>query len=309
MGLDERERWLERVAAIRRHRRGGERAPHKPLLVLLALGQLSSTGSSELTWSAVEDRLGRLLRDYGPPRPTSPAYPFRRLANDQGLWVVETATGEDPGENVGRLRDLQATGRFDPEFEAALRADPGLGVLIARSLLEQNWPPTLHDEIARACGLDLDRAEAGLVAERLAADRERAERRRRDPLFRSRVLTAYEYRCAFCGFDGRLDTVAVGLDAAHIRWWAHDGPDELDNAVCLCTIHHRLLDLGVLGISAEHEVTVSRHFIGHSEAAEHYVLRLVGAPVREPQPGEPAPADDHLGWHAEQVFRAPARVR
>lgn len=40
----------------------------------------------------------------------------------------------------------------------------------------------------------------------------------RDPAFRPEVLEAYEYCRAFCGYDGWLSGVAVGLDAAHVRW-------------------------------------------------------------------------------------------
>ncbi len=46
---------------------------------------------------------------------------------------------------------------------------------------------------------------------------------RRDRAFREQVMVAYEYRCAFCGYDGRLRNAAVGLDAAHVQWWAFDG--------------------------------------------------------------------------------------
>ncbi len=35
--VDLRDEWLDRVASIRRWSRGGERAPHKPLLLLHAL--------------------------------------------------------------------------------------------------------------------------------------------------------------------------------------------------------------------------------------------------------------------------------
>jgi hypothetical protein len=34
---------------------------------------LAATGSSQLRWSVVEQRLGRLIADYGPPSKTSPA--------------------------------------------------------------------------------------------------------------------------------------------------------------------------------------------------------------------------------------------
>jgi putative restriction endonuclease len=98
------------------------------------------------------------------------------------------------------------------------------------------------------------------------------------------------------------------LDAAHVQWWAFDGPDTVDNGLCLCSFHHKLLDRGVLGITPEHEVAVSSHFVGRGRAAEELVLRLVGQPLLEPQRGQPLPADGHIGWHVGQVFRPPARV-
>ena len=55
------------------------------------------------------------------------------------------------------------------------------------------------------------------------------------------MLLAYEYRSAICGLDGQLFRQAVGIDAAHIRWWAADGPDEVGNALALCSLHHKLL--------------------------------------------------------------------
>jgi putative restriction endonuclease len=39
------------------------------------------------------------------------------------------------------------------------------------------------------------------------------------------VLTAYEFRCAVCGFDVRLGAASIALDAAHIRWRQAGGPD------------------------------------------------------------------------------------
>jgi putative restriction endonuclease len=174
--------------------------------------------------------------------------------------------------------------------------------LIARALLDENFPESVHDDICAAVGLDIEGLE-------IEAARARAARlRRRDPRFRQLVLVAYEYRCAMCGYDGRLDTETVGLDAAHVRWWAFDGPDSIDNALCLCGFHHKLLDRGVLGVTTDHRVAVSSHFVGRGRAAEDLVLRLVGEPLNEPQRGQPLPAEDHVSWHTEQVFRAPARA-
>jgi putative restriction endonuclease len=293
---------------MRQHQRtNGERSPHKPLLLLYALGQLAA-GRDAHPWVDAQEPLADLLDTYGPPNPIHPNYPFRRLANDDGLWVVTTrSAGPLPSDASGRqLRDADAIGRLSDEFVAALRADPALVVLIARYLLEDNWPSSLHDDIASAVGLDLDSAEASIVRGRLAEDL----RRRRDATFRSRrrILIAYEYRWALCGYDGWLDRSAVGLEAAHIQWWSADGPDTVDNGLCVCSLHHVLFDSGVLGLSEDMRINVSKRFVARAPAGERLVLDLAGRDVRQPQAGDDRPALDRITWHATQVFRSPARL-
>ena len=123
-----------------------------------------------------------------------------------------------------------------PDSAHDLEADPHLLAGVVRAILDANFPATLHGDILAAVGLDLEADELAPVATTGQSAR------RRDPTFRERVLTAYEYQCAVCGYDGQLLREAVGLEAAHIRWWAADGPDEVDNAVALCSLHHKLLD-------------------------------------------------------------------
>jgi putative restriction endonuclease len=296
---DDHDVWLDRVNRIRRWSRGSERAPHKPLLLLYAIGRLQRTGSSRMRYTDAEADLQRLLDTYGPPdRSTTPAYPFHHLRTD-GLWVVE-ADEPDPGASPSALRE-RASGYLEPSFEAALRSDRELAVVIAQSLLDANFPASLHQDICTAAGLDLDVSgpPAALVA---------VEARPRDPEFRRTVLMAYEYRCAMCGYDGLLEGHAVALDAAHIQWRAHAGPDTVENSLCLCSLHHKLLDTGVLGVTEDYSVAVSRRFVGRSRVADELVLRLVGRELLEPQPGHPPPATDHVTWHADQVFRSPARI-
>ena len=308
--LVERARWLDLVLSVKQWSKGGKRAPHKPLLMLYALGRLQRTGSSASTYVEADELLGRLLVDFGSPRqkPTT-AHPFVRLANDHAgaLWTVSDEGGvafDEPRDTKGWLRDHRATGSFETRFERALLADPGLVALVGRALLEEHFAPSLHEDICTAAGLDLETAERELVASRV---RELAARRR-DPEFRRQVLAAYEFRCAMCGYDGRLGADAVGLDAAHIRWWAFDGPDTVDNGLCLCSFHHKMLDRGVLGVDDSHRVTVSEQFVATGPSAGVLVFDLLGRPIHEPQRGKPSPADDHLTWHLTQVFRGPSRI-
>lgn len=294
--------WIDRVGGLRRWTRKGVRAPHKPLLLLYALGSYQRDSEGELRYSAVEEDLKRLLVEYGPSHPTTPAYPFHHLVSD-GVWEVRTDQGPgSPGSAVGTLRSSGATGRLASELRAALAEEPALLGRMARVLLDDHFPSSLHGDLCEAAGLDLEHAEtaAGIGAAGMA-------RRQRDRQLRERILTAYEFQCAFCGYDGALGASTVGLEAAHVRWWSHGGPDEIDNGLCLCSLHHKLFDKGVLGLGEDQRVLVSQRFVGRSEASRRYVLALAGRPVIGPQPGLPPVADEHRDWHVQQVFHGAPR--
>lgn len=288
--------WLERVQRIRTWARGAERAPHKPLLLLFVLGHLQRTGSSAVSFAELERPLAELLREYGPPRAAHhPELPFFHLQTD-GIWAVTS----DPGTLVvprrRHLLDRHAVGRLVPEFEAALTQSPRLLASIARAILDANFPESIHEDICEEVGLDLS------VLEAARPDRPR------DPDFRRSVLLAYEYRCAVCGYEGRMQGAPVALDAAHVRWRAGGGPDRVDNGLSLCSIHHKLLDHGAIGLTDDHRVLVSQHFIAHSTAAVAMVHRFAGAALLPPQPGQAPIAATHVAWHRDQVFKAPARA-
>ncbi|MGW5973334.1 phosphorothioated DNA-binding restriction endonuclease [Streptomyces sp. NPDC055186] len=290
--------WAERAAELRQWSRGGVRAPHKPLLLLYALGRFQEDADGELAYSAVEEDLKRLLVEYGPPRPTTPAYPFHHLTGD-GVWEVRSDRGaSSPGTGVRELRATHAAGRLVPELRVALRREPSLLGRMARVLLDANFPPSLHGELCEAVGLELEPAEATRLT---------AVRRQRDRRMRELVLTAYEHRCAFCGYDGRIGSVPVGLEAAHVRWWALDGPDDVDNGLCLCALHHKLFDKGVLGVGEGHRILVSQRFVGHGGAARAQVTELSGRPLVGPQPGTAPVAAPHRAWHLTQVFQGAPR--
>jgi putative restriction endonuclease len=72
-----------------------------------------------------------------------------------------------------------------------------------------------------------------------------ALRRARDRQFALRVTQAYEGRCAVCG-------VELGLVvAAHIDPVEADGPDVVNNGICLCPNHHRAFDGHLLDIDED----------------------------------------------------------
>jgi putative restriction endonuclease len=290
----EAEALLGRFASLRQHQRDGQRSPHKPLLVLLALGRLAADGSSALSWSACEQTLAELIAEFGPPsrtgRAQSAAYPFTRLRSD-GVWVLDQDVQMD---RVGPLADGHVTGQFEPSVESALRADPALAQSVARSLVLSNFPETIAPDVLEAAGLD----PADVLG---SADGMPAAPRRRSQQWRSAVLQAWDRQCAFCGYDGQLAGATAGIDAAHVRWFTFDGPDSLDNGLALCSLHHKLFDLGVLGLDLRLQVQVSAAFSARTSAGRA-VYDLHGLPLR-PRPGTLVPAARHLEWHHREVFK------
>jgi putative restriction endonuclease len=296
--------WLEQTARLRQWSAGGVRAPHKPLLLLYALARFQQDPDGEPRYSAVERALADLLAEYGPGHRTSPAYPFHHLVND-GVWEVHTSHGPgSPGTGVRELRASGATGRLAESLRGSLRRDPSLLPRMARVLLDRHFPPSLHEDLCQAVGLAVDPAELAALPGAPGAPGSR----RRDARMRELILTAYEYRCAFCGYDGRIGTVPVGLEAAHVRWWAFEGPDELGNGLGLCSLHHKLFDRGVLGLTDEDTVMVSQRFVTGSPAGRQ-VIDLAGRPLLGPQTGAERVHARHRAWHAEQVFHGLPRPR
>jgi putative restriction endonuclease len=182
---------------------------------------------------------------------------------------------------------------FTSEVQAALTADPQLVTRIAAAILAEHFPESYHEDLLDAVGLTL---ETGVT-----------QHRTRDPKFRQRVLTAYEYRCAVCGFDVRLGSVSIALDAAHIRWHQAGGPDVECNGLALCVLHHKTFDLGAFTVS-DGVLLISDQANGTTGFTES-LMSYHGKAIHLPQHPDWKPAPKHLEWHGREVFKGTARHR
>ena len=295
-------------------RSGDSRAPHKPLLLLLALGRVSRNEPRLASYGAVvELELTKLLERFGRPRVTHhPEQPYCRLPKD-GLWEIpgiEALPVTRSGTvSIPALRET--VGGFPEPAHELLCENPALLEDAVRAILDSHFPPSLHEDIRDAIGLPDYLSDTAQVEDPWAAKGPQLKEtptRIRDPRFRHRVLRAYERRCAVCGFDVRVEDQLLGLEAAHIKWHAAGGPDWVSNGLALCSFHHKALDVGALGLdAADDEVTVliSSEVNGQS-AAVRQLLDFRGAPLRAPRKPEPVPSPDFVDWHRREVFREPA---
>lgn len=278
--------------------RGSERAPHKPLLVLHALGQLSRGGPNSIAFRDLAPKLTELLKEFGPTRQSyHPEYPFWRLQND-GVWIVDDAdklerrTGQTDIPKR-ELLDKDVHAHFTNEIAQRLERDPSLVADVALRLLDGHFPVSIHQDILDAVGLDLNLTE-------------NVTRRKRDPAFRGRILTAYEYACAVCGFDVRLGSQIMGLEAAHIQWHQAGGPDEEPNGLALCSLHHKAFDLGAFTIHPDRVLLVSEQAHGQ-RGFDELLMKFHGQPIRSPQRESYLPNGVYLDWHEREVFKRPPR--
>lgn len=307
-----RQRFLEILDGITTWKRGDRRAPHKPLLLLLALGRLSRGETDRFApYDWYHDELLRLLAAYGPWRASyKPHMPFWRLRRDD-LWEIPEAdalrrAGKERGGDVAPrwLREFGAQGGFPTPVFDLLASDPELVESAANRILAGHFPEGLHDEIR-----DAVRLESPLLAAE-EPEQYTAVRMPRDPAFRRAVITAYERRCAVCGFDVRLDDRLLGIEAAHIRWHAYGGPDCVPNGLALCILHHRALDGGAIGLrgaGGSYRLIVSSELSGGSDAYRQLV-GISGQPLREPQAPRFLPDPQYVGWHRKEVFRGEPRA-
>lgn len=289
------EEVLGKINGLNVWRRGDERAPHKPLLVLLALARVSVGARRLAPYADWERPLRALLEEFGPARQSiHPEYPFWRLKND-GIWEVEERVGltrrrgnSDPLKS--ELISFSIRGGFTEPVYEAFRRDPLLCRQAALALLSGHFPASLHEEILAAGGLEL---ETGL-------------KRARFSRFRCEVLETYGHACAFCGYSVRIGNADLALDAAHIMWHQAKGPAIAANGLACCSLHHRALDRGAIGISEDRRILVSSSVHG-GPMLDEYFLSLAGKPLRTPNRIEDAPREEFLQWHRREVFRRPPR--
>jgi putative restriction endonuclease len=287
------------IEGINVWKRGAQRAPHKPLLLLYALARGLRSRDRFIPYIEVDEKLKQLLVDFGPTRKSyHPEYPFWRLQND-GIWELKNAeeVGLRSGNTDAKRGDLiihHVLGGFRKDIFDMVASDPGLAAEIATEILEANFPESIHEDILQAVGLDLEMKSE--------------EKRKRDPHFRDRIIQAYEYQCGVCGFNVRVGNTLVALDAAHIKWHQAGGPDTEENGIALCALHHKLFDRGAFTLSPDLHIQVSDRAHG-SNGFNEWLAAYHGKSLRPPQRSTYYPEPSFVAWHVREVFQGESRYQ
>lgn len=116
--------------------------------------------------------------------------------------------------------------------------------------------------------------------------------------FRRAVLSAYDYRCCITGLS-----VPKLLIASHIMPWRVDATNRLNprNGLCLSMLHDKAFDAGIITVTEDMTVHVSRK---HAVNADHFfnaaLLAYDGKPLVLPKKFRPLA--EFLSYHRQHVF-------
>jgi len=116
--------------------------------------------------------------------------------------------------------------------------------------------------------------------------------------FRRAVLSSYRGRCCMCGVsDPRL------LVASHIVPWSKDKANRLNpsNGLCLSAIHDRAFDKGLITLTDDFKIVVSKELKRKNEPFIMEVLLPLNGRTIEP-PERFAPQAEFIAWHRKELF-------
>jgi putative restriction endonuclease len=291
---------LSRIENIPMWRNGKQRAPHKPLLILLALSKVTE-GKRLLSFeNVVYPELKMLLRKYGPSRQIDhPEYPFTRLAKtsdaDGGFWELRTDGQMDPKKRVDNKNELirvNAHGGFTQEIFDDLSKNTKDIKLVVSGILSAHFPTSIAEDICEELNFEF-----------IPDDLYQSSIKKRDPNFRRHVLRAYKYKCAATGWNLQIGAAhkMIGLDAAHIFWHSLDGPDTIDNGICFSKLVHNIFDNGGFSIDENYCIILSPEI--HGTVGLNLLDMKQGDSIELPERKKDWPNQEYLTWHRKEVFQ------
>ena len=119
--------------------------------------------------------------------------------------------------------------------------------------------------------------------------------------FRKAVLAAYDFKCCITGLE-----IPELLNASHIVPWSKDEINRVNprNGLCLNVIHDRAFDRGLLTITPEFKIKISK-LIKHNNAdsAVHdFLFRYEDSEIK--MPTRFLPDINFLKYHNKSIFKA-----
>lgn len=218
---------------------------------------------------------------------------YQDYESDDG-WVTYDYRAGEGGDNVKLVRAYE---QHDPVvYFRAVREGyylPYYPIVIAQ-----------NDPIARVVRFPLDEGLAALGDPTAYSDAQKryadslVRTRLHQPIFRARVLRAYDASCTIC----ELHHTEL-LDAAHIIPDASEhGIAHVTNGLAMCKIHHAAYDRDLMGITPDFEVRINKELLREVDGPmlQHGLQDMHGRRIRLPMKPKERPSVDRLAQRFAQ---------
>lgn len=299
-------------APSRKHR--GEKAPHKPIL-LLAVIQLFEEGilaenrihitpelvaTFEKIWAAL------VPEPHWQPRLYLPFYhlstekdPFWHIQSEGGLGDVLTSSYSPKSlhalDSVVAFAYLNSS-VFELFMNSATRR------IVKQKLLDEFFPNRTFDQhkLINDRKAYLTDIEDEFLGKKKSAAESEIQYETRSSVFKVQVPRVYGYQCAISGLRVSAKTSVSMVDACHIQPWHIAHNDTIQNGICLTPTLHRAFDRGLISISSDYLVLIADSVFDEDRNSTYALSQFIRQPLKLPIDPRLAPSQELLEWHRNE---------
>ncbi|PQO45728.1 HNH endonuclease [Blastopirellula marina] len=183
----------------------------------------------------------------------------------------------DPAQQARGIKGLSKASQVDSEVWNSFERDPEQTGYES----ETQYAEAVGEEPRMTEGVEWE-GVSGL--DRLAVVKVRVNQ----TLFRAIILSGYGSECAVCGLG-----IPQLLVASHIVPWAFDKSLRMNpqNGLCLCALHDRAFDKGLLRVGPDYRVSLSEFVLAQrsDKAVTQHLLVYERAEIKLPERWHPDP--------------------
>lgn len=302
-----------RYPALTKHR-----APHKPLL-LLSVIDLIEEGTIKNNLIELTPELGETFTSYWSlvmplDKKGKIVYPFFHLKKD-GFWKLIPRPGKEKilestreVSSVYRLLDMIVGAKFEEDLFIIL-CNKSERNIFRTLLIKHYFDESIADQLIIQSKVNVESYKYSLNLlkkktriQEVLFDDESYKEKARDQGFRKAIVAAYDHRCSICGIRMRTPDGHTAVDGAHIIPWSVSKNDQPQNGISLCKLCHWTFDEGMISISIEYKILLSRDLNSNDNVAGH-LITFEKREIFKPSDNDFWPAKESIEYHQSRIFR------
>lgn len=307
-------KYLKKLTHLNRASKDGEKAPHKPILLLSIIESIEAgdirENKIEITAELIarfKDNWNRLVKSniFQP----NFSLPFFHMKSE-GFWYLQTYIGKEI--IVTSSSSIKSFAQLKESVEYASFDEALFQILLQPKAREEIYQILLlkyfngHESIQKQVGLFEILAnqilnDTSKEYQRLIEKADEEEVFVRCGVFKKVVPKIYDYSCCISGMRVISGFDIQMVDACHIVPFSVSHDDTITNGISLSPNFHRAFDRGLISLNEDYRVIVSNSF---TESASNFALKsFEGKRILLPSEKHHLPSIENIKWHNEKIFK------